>query len=179
MINSMKPSLSPNVWIPPGGRVTLGDWVTWPIAALAPAAPMFLPGPHWIRIVILGFTVYTTFVLALIATASFDPRQWVDGARIQLPMILIALVTAEVLTFSSSYWLLSQGDHASFSAHLSRIDSVYFSLSTFTTTGFGDIHAVAELARAVVSTEMVAALVTLVVFLATAVSNAFGGSRSA
>jgi voltage-gated potassium channel Kch len=115
--------------------------------------------------------------LGLTLTGITDERSWVTGGRIQLPLILGAFVMAEVTWFASAYWLTSQGASSSFSAPLTRIDTIYFSLTTYTTTGFGDISAHSQGSRVLASLEMITALFTLVVLVATAVTKAFTQGR--
>ena len=47
---------------------------------------------------------------------------------------------------------------SAFSEPLSRTDALYFTTSTFATVGFGDITPVSQLARGVVSVQMIADL---------------------
>ena len=47
---------------------------------------------------------------------------------------------------------------SNFSQPLTRIDSVYFTVTTFATVGFGDITATTEAARLVVTGQMIADL---------------------
>jgi voltage-gated potassium channel len=77
---------------------------------------------------------------------------------------LVLLFTLLVLGFAAGYVLLSQ--HASQLAGVdTKIDALYFTLTTLSTVGFGDAHAVGQTARVVVSVQMVFNLV----FIATAV----------
>jgi voltage-gated potassium channel len=77
---------------------------------------------------------------------------------------LVLLFTLLVLGFASGYVVLSQ--HAGQLATVdTKIDALYFTLTTLSTVGFGDAHAVGQTARVVVSVQMVFNLV----FIATAV----------
>jgi voltage-gated potassium channel len=77
---------------------------------------------------------------------------------------LVLLFTLLVLGFASGYVVLSQ--HAGQLATVdTKIDALYFTLTTLSTVGFGDAHAVGQTARVVVSVQMVVNLV----FIATAV----------
>ena len=49
----------------------------------------------------------------------------------------------------------------SFGGHLSRTDAMYFTVTVFTTVGFGDISAKTETARLVVTGQMIADLLIL------------------
>jgi Ion channel len=66
-----------------------------------------------------------------------------------------------LLGFSLGYFMLSVNNPAEFSEPLSRMSSLYFTLSVFATVGFGDITASVDLSRAVVSVQMVLNLIVV------------------
>jgi voltage-gated potassium channel len=57
--------------------------------------------------------------------------------------------------FAYLYWLVSSLRPASFSLPLSRVDAVYFTLGTFTTTGTGRFAAQSSLAELLVCCQIV------------------------
>ncbi|GAA4641017.1 potassium channel family protein [Gordonia humi] len=71
---------------------------------------------------------------------------------------LTAVVGFYLVVFATAYFLLSDYAHASFTERLNRVDALYFALTVFTTTGFGDITAAGEGARIAVSVQMVSTL---------------------
>jgi voltage-gated potassium channel len=71
-----------------------------------------------------------------------DPGRGLRG----LSMLLILLVMAASLTF----FLLDQASPDAFVGLETRTDALYFTLTTMTTVGFGDVHAEGQLARALV-----------------------------
>jgi hypothetical protein len=73
------------------------------------------------------------------------------GAMILMFLGTVLLIT---LTYATFYWALSGRAVTAFTEPLSRIDAIYFAATIFTTTGFGDIHAVNDLARAAVTLQM-------------------------
>ena len=85
----------------------------------------------------------------------------VEAVALALPILIIV--------FAFTYLTLSRADPASFSEHLDRVDAVYYTTSTLTTVGFGDITADSTAARTLVSIQMlfdlalIAGLVRLVV----------------
>lgn len=68
---------------------------------------------------------------------------------------LALVVPLFVALFAWVYLLLSQAETAAFSEPLSRIDAAYFTLSILSTVGFGDISAQNDLARLLVSAQIV------------------------
>jgi voltage-gated potassium channel len=67
------------------------------------------------------------------------------GARV-LSMLLVLLVMASSLTF----FLLNQASPEEVTGLDTRTDSLYFTLTTMTTVGYGDVHAEGQIARALV-----------------------------
>ena len=74
-------------------------------------------------------------------------RQGVPGRGIRvLSMLVVLLVMASSLTF----FLLNQASPDEITGLETRTDALYFTLSTMTTVGYGDIHAEGQLARGMV-----------------------------
>jgi hypothetical protein len=66
-----------------------------------------------------------------------------------------------LLVFATVYFLMSSADASNFTAPLSRTDALYFTVTIFSTVGFGDITAQAESARLVVTGQMMLDLIVL------------------
>lgn len=66
-----------------------------------------------------------------------------------------------LLIFAGAYEVMAAGDPAAFSQPLTRTDTLYFVVTVFATVGFGDITAVSEAARAVVTVQMLCDLVLI------------------
>ncbi len=67
-----------------------------------------------------------------------------------------------VLLFASAYFVMARASPASFSTHpLTRTDALYFTVTVFATVGFGDIAAVSQSARLVVTAQMMLDLLVL------------------
>ena len=65
------------------------------------------------------------------------------------------------LLFASTYFLMERASAANFTQPLSRTDALYFSVTVFSTVGFGDIAAKSETARVVLIVQMLADLALL------------------
>jgi voltage-gated potassium channel len=66
-----------------------------------------------------------------------------------------------ILLFATTYYLIAQGQASSFNAPMTRTDSLYFTVTVFSTVGFGDIVPVSQGARVVAMVQMVGDLVLL------------------
>jgi voltage-gated potassium channel len=85
-------------------------------------------------------------VQRLIRTSLDDPAVQADG--------LILLVFVVVPLFSLGYFALESADADQFVGLATKTDSLYFTLSTLATVGFGDVHAAGQVARALVMVQM-------------------------
>ena len=66
-----------------------------------------------------------------------------------------------LLLFASTYFVMERASAANFTQPLTRTDALYFSVTVFTTVGFGDITAKSETARVVLIVQMLADLALL------------------
>jgi hypothetical protein len=71
------------------------------------------------------------------------------------------IVPFYLLLFASTYFLMERASAANFTQPLTRTDALYFSVTVFTTVGFGDIAAKSETARVVLIVQMLADLALL------------------
>jgi voltage-gated potassium channel len=116
----------------------------------------------WVLVFVAGLIVLALMIMLMIRRllhADIDAR-----AR-----SLIVLLACVVLFFSWANVTLSRipGEFADLHT---KIDSLYFSVSTLATVGFGDVHAAGQLARAAVILQMLFNLV----FLGTAITMVTG-----
>jgi hypothetical protein len=73
--------------------------------------------------------------------------------------------------FAILYWAAGDRDPRAFSEPLSRPDAVYFTLTTATTTGYGDIQPLSTAARSIASAQMVVGLLVVAGFIGTAATR--------
>ncbi len=75
---------------------------------------------------------------------------------------LAATVPLFLLLFASAYFTMARTNPANFSTHpLTRTDTLYFTVTAFSTVGFGDITAASQSARLVVTVQMLLDLLVL------------------
>ena len=72
-----------------------------------------------------------------------------------------AVVPLYILAFATTYFLTERADSAYFSQPLTRSSALYFSMTVFSTVGFGDITAKADPARLIVTAQMFFDLILL------------------
>lgn len=74
---------------------------------------------------------------------------------------LTAIVAVVVVMFASTYVLTPGSNEDAFSEPLDRVGALYFSLTTATTVGFGDISPVSHTARIIVMIQMLTNVVVI------------------
>jgi len=73
---------------------------------------------------------------------------------VRIDSLALAIVMS-VLLFALAYYTMSTAQSGEFSGLSTRVDALYYSLTVATTTGFGDVSAQSQLARAMVSAQLV------------------------
>lgn len=91
--------------------------------------------------------------LRLILRARYPGVQAAQALAITVPLFL--------LLFASAYYVMARASPGSFSSHLSRTDALYFTVTTFSTVGYGDITATSQTARLMVTVQMILDLLAL------------------
>ena len=94
----------------------------------------------------------------------------VESLALTVPLFL--------LIFAMVYVVLSTSDPQAFSQPLTRTDSLYFVITVFATVGFGDITAVSETARVLVTIQMVSDLLVLGLVVRAVISAVQRSSRT-
>ena len=83
-----------------------------------------------------------------------------DAAR-----CIISVLVMLVVAFSSAYYVLGTGNEDQIEGLATKLDAIYFTVTILATVGFGDISATGQLARAIVTTQMVVNLAVLAIAL--------------
>ncbi|MEU9480146.1 ion channel [Streptomyces sp. NPDC048191] len=78
--------------------------------------------------------------------------------RLKAAETVAATFALYLVLFASGYYLLERAAPGSFSEPLTKTDALYFTLTTFTTVGFGDITAVSQTGRVLVMCQMTCSL---------------------
>ncbi|GAA2761304.1 potassium channel family protein [Streptomyces paradoxus] len=78
--------------------------------------------------------------------------------RLKAVEALAATLVLFLLLFAGTYYLLEHSTPGSFSEPLTKTDSLYFTLTTFTTVGYGDIAARSQTGRVLTMIQMAGGL---------------------
>ena len=121
------------------------------------AAPLDRP-PDLAAVLAFGLGLLALAALACwqvrMVLASDAPRlRAVEAAATGLPLL--------VVLFAATYVLIEHSRPGSFTEALSHTDSLYFTVTVFSTVGFGDITPVTDLARILTMLQMVTGLVAV------------------
>jgi hypothetical protein len=88
-----------------------------------------------------------------ILSATYPLLRAIEALATALPLLLVL--------FASAYYLMYQADSGSFSQILNRTAALYFTVTVFSTVGFGDIVPKTDPARIVTMTQMLVDLIVL------------------
>ena len=114
--------------------------------------------PTWIAAttLVIGLTVFialVAFQARLIIRSRFPGLRAVEALATSLPLFL--------LLFSGSYVVMAAVSASNFGEKMTHTDALYFTVTVFTTVGFGDITAKSEGARLLVTGQMITDLIIL------------------
>ena len=102
---------------------------------------------------ILVFTGVMVWEVRVIAGSRYPGLRAAEALGLILPLYLVL--------FASTYFVMEHASAASFTQPLTRTDALYFTVTVFSTVGFGDITAKSETARVVLIVQMLADLALL------------------
>ena len=107
----------------------------------------------WFAAGLLGLAAALAWQVRSILRSDAPRLRAAETIAIGLPFLL--------LLYATVYSLMSQDDPASFTEPLGRTDALYFTMTVFSTIGFGDISPVTEAVRIIVMTQMVVGLLAV------------------
>ncbi|MFC0446751.1 potassium channel family protein [Rhodococcus jostii] len=102
-------------------------------------------------------------LLVVVLAAVWQIRRIIrsDVPTLQAIEALALILPLYLLGFATGYCLMSESDPGYFTEPLTRMGALYFSLTVFSTVGFGDIAATTDASRAVVSVQIIGNLILL------------------
>jgi voltage-gated potassium channel len=121
----------------------------------------------WLLIELGLFAVVVTLQIPAIVNAKFP--------ILRAAITLGVLVPLYLLVFARVYLSSSLSDPGAFSESLDHATALYFTVTVFTTVGFGDIYAKSDSLRLVVTAQMLINLIVVGAFIRVLVSAARRG----
>jgi len=104
-----------------------------------------------------AWAVLTVMIVCFAAVAVWQVRAILRAGNPRLRAVEALAVSIAVLlvSFATVHFVIAQSDAAAYSEELDRMDALYFSITTLSTVGFGDITPVSQAARIAVSIQMI------------------------
>jgi len=131
--------------------------------------PVDLDGPHPV-LELVYFLAGLTVLIWLITrqlikqlAAGPDP-----GVRVRS---LITLLYPVVVLFALTYYVMQRNSPGQFESLVTRTDALYYTVVTLGTVGYGDVHAIGQLARVVTMVQVAFDLVVIGALIAVASSR--------
>lgn len=109
-----------------------------------------------VTILIIGLVVFiglVAFQVRSIIRSPFPGLRAIEALATSVPLFL--------LLFAGSYVVMATMSASNFGGRLTHTDGLYFTVTVFSTVGFGDITAKTQAARLVVTGQMIADLIIL------------------
>jgi 4-amino-4-deoxy-L-arabinose transferase-like glycosyltransferase len=128
--------------------------VTGILVAVYATVPLDRPAEDVALRLLLGLLAVGVVLALQLRAVTRSPNPTLRGVE-----AVAVSVTLLILVSASAYFSLEHSSPGSFSEPLSRLDAAYFSVTVLATVGFGDIAPTSELARGMVTSQMLADLV--------------------
>lgn len=119
-----------------------------------------------VAITLLGIGILAWAIVAQLKRQAHNSSE--DIHTLVMLLVLVAMV------FALGFYLLEEHSPGQVSGLSTRTDALYFTMSSLTTVGYGDVHATGQLARGLVILQ----LVFNAVFVGALVSSVVGTIRS-
>ena len=100
---------------------------------------------------LIGLIALIAWQVRMIITSADPGARGLEALATTVPLFLVL--------FAAAYLVMATASAANFNQPLTHTNALYFTVTVFATVGFGDITAKSELARIVVTVQMVADIV--------------------
>ncbi|MFC8434963.1 potassium channel family protein [Streptomyces sp. NPDC057253] len=142
-------------------RITLTALRVPATVAVLVTAYYLLPLDHastttTLPILLIGLAVFVILTAGQVRMILRSPYPGLRAAE-----ALATCVPFFLLLFAAAYVALASLSPGSFGEHLSHTDGLYFTVTVFSTVGFGDITAKSQTARLLVTVQMITNLIVL------------------
>ena len=105
-----------------------------------------------------AFLIGAAVVLAVLA-AEFSRTMRSPYPRLRAVEALLTAGPLFIVLFATSHYVIGQLDPTGYTEPMTRLDALYFTVTTFATVGYGDISPASQIARLVALVQMVCGLV--------------------
>jgi voltage-gated potassium channel len=105
---------------------------------------------------LLVFAAVLTWQIRSVARSTLPGLRAVEAVAVSLPLLIVV--------FASAYFVTGTVYPASFTQPMTKVDTVYFTVTVLATVGFGDIAPVTQAARIMVTVQMLADLLLIGIF---------------
>ena len=105
-----------------------------------------------------AFVVGAAVVLAVLAV-EFSRTMRSPYPRLRAVESLLTAGPLFIVLFATAHYVIGQQDPAGYTEPMTRLDALYFTVTTFATVGYGDISPHSEIARLVAMVQMVSGLI--------------------
>lgn len=119
-------------------------------AYFAAPSPKSLPGWMLLCLCALGLALLAVMMSRLVLQHFFAPA----GSEVRIELLLTAILIS-VLLFAFAYHTVAKQEIGEFLGLHTRLDALYFSLSTVTTAGAGNVYPVGQLTRTLVTAQLI------------------------
>jgi hypothetical protein len=102
---------------------------------------------------LIVFAVVLAWQIQAVMKSSRPGLRAIEVVAVSVPLLIVL--------FASAYFVLEKLHPHSFTEPLTRVDAAYFSVTVLATVGFGDIAPVTQVARSMVTIQMLADLVLI------------------
>ncbi len=106
-----------------------------------------------ICLALVAYLGIVAWQIMAVVRSSYPRLRGFEAVAVSVPLL--------IFLFAASYVLLEHSNPASFNEHITRIDSIYFTVTVLATVGFGDIVAKSETARILVTIQMLVDLLLI------------------
>jgi voltage-gated potassium channel len=125
------------------------------VSILVVAAYFLLPFSSTFTNTTLVLLVVGLFALSVLLAWHLRSIMRSPYPRIRAVAALATTLPIFLVLFATTYFVMSRASLESFSEPLSRLDSAYFTITVFSTVGFGDITPVTQTARTATMVQMI------------------------
>jgi voltage-gated potassium channel len=101
--------------------------------------------------VLAGILISVAALVGVVMVVYIEAR---DARHRMTGWHLVLVLEIALMAFSFAYYLVASNAPGQFAGLVTRLDAMYFSTATAATVGYGDVHPIGQLARALVTLHM-------------------------